>query len=94
MNSARSVETLGWTHWLSGEKKEERAIYRLNKYPWKDLADGGVEFNFRSDGQYARWYLIVSVSAAGEADSLEFQLDGQILPWKSSGFDDREFYTW
>lgn len=36
----------------------------------------------------------MSVSAAGEEDSLEFLLDGQVLPWKTSGFDDREFYDW
>jgi len=38
--------------------------------------------------------LLVSVSAAAELDSLEFLLDGEVLPWTSSGFDDREFYSW
>jgi len=94
VNSARSVETLGWSHWLTGEKREERAIYRLNSYPWQDLSEGGFEVEFSSDGEYFRWYAIVSVSAAGEEDSLEFTLDGQILPWNTTGFDDREFYSW
>jgi len=94
VNAARRVESLGWSHWLSGEKREERAIYRLLAYPWKDLSEGGVEYEFTSDGEYSRWYLLVSVSAAGEKDSLEFQLDGRILPWSSTGFDDREFYSW
>jgi len=93
VNSAPSVNSLGWTHWLSGEKREERAIYRLNAYPWKDLSEGEVELEFNSDGEYYRWYMIVSVSAAGEEDSLEFKLDGKILPWNTSGFD-REFYSW
>jgi hypothetical protein len=79
---------------LSGTKKEERAIYRLAEYPWKDLSEGSVEYEFTSDGTYSRWYLIVSVSAAGEAGSLEFILDGEPLIWTSSGFDDREFYSW
>lgn len=36
----------------------------------------------------------MSVSAAGEDDSLEFSLDGEILPWETRGSDDREFYDW
>ena len=36
----------------------------------------------------------ITVSAAGEEDSLEFLLDGKVLPWKTTGFDDREFYGW
>jgi hypothetical protein len=94
VNAARTVAGLGWKHWLSGEQREERAIYRVLEYPWADLAKGQQTFTFTSDGAYNRWYLLVSVSAAGEADSLEFTLDGEVLPWKSSGFDDREFYDW
>ncbi|CAG7680070.1 unnamed protein product, partial [Allacma fusca] len=94
VNSARSVETLGWTHWLSGKAREERAIYRILEYPWADLARGPQTINFTSDGNYSRWYLSVSVSAAGEDDSLEFVIDGEVLPWTTHGFDDREFYDW
>jgi hypothetical protein len=95
VNSAQSVSTLGWTHWLSSAgAKEERAIYRLLEYPWADLAKGPQTLTFSSDGTYSRWYLSVSVSAAGEADSLEFLLDGNVLPWTTHGFDDREFYDW
>lgn len=84
-----------WGHWLSNENvREERAMYRLLEYPWADLSQGDQEFKFTSDGQYSRWYLDVSVSAAGEAESLEFVLDGEVLPWESRGFDDREFYNW
>lgn len=36
----------------------------------------------------------MSVSAAGESESLEFAIDGTPLLWTSSGFDDREFYNW
>ncbi|CAG7832889.1 unnamed protein product [Allacma fusca] len=94
VNSARSVETLGWTHWLSGEAREERAIYCILAYPWADLAKGPQTINFTSDGSYCRWYLLASVSAAGEHDCLEFLLDGEVLPWTTHGFDDREFYDW
>jgi hypothetical protein len=73
---------------------EERAIYRLLQYPWADLSNGQQSFTFTSDGAYSRWYLLVSVSAAGEEDSLEFVLDGVVLDWSSRGFDDREFYDW
>ncbi|KAG4078964.1 hypothetical protein HA402_010916 [Bradysia odoriphaga] len=97
VNSAANLTlvTTKWGHWLTDRNvREERAIYRLLQYPWADLASGPQSFNFTSDGQYSRWYLDVSVSAAGEADSLEFVLDGEILPWESRGSDDREFYSW
>jgi hypothetical protein len=96
VNAARTLALVGWKHWLSQGTSavEERAMYRLLQYPWADLSQGERSFNFNSDGSYSRWYLLVSVSAAGEADSLEFRLDGEVLPWASSGFDDREFYSW
>ncbi len=98
VNSAANLTlvTSTWGHWLTfgTTAREERSMYRLLEYPWADLAPGPQSFNFTSDGQYSRWYLIVSVSAAGEEDSLEFVLDGEILPWQSRGFDDREFYDW
>lgn len=97
VNSAPNLNTVAskWGHWLTDENvRAERAIFRLLEYPWADLASGEQTFTFTSDGQYSRWYLIVSVSAAGEEDSLEFILDGEILQWQSRGFDDREFYDW
>ncbi|CAL8080671.1 unnamed protein product [Orchesella dallaii] len=95
VNYASSVASLGWTAWLSGEQKEERAIYRLLEYPWADLNRLGPQtFNFTSDGDWSRWNLVLTVSAAGEEDSLEFTLDGEVLPWKTTGYDDREFYEW
>lgn len=63
-------------------------------FKWADLSLGERTFTFTSDGQYSRWFLEASVSAAGEANSLEFVLDGEILPWQSRGSDDREFYRW
>lgn len=95
-NSATNVVNVGWTSWLSGGPipTEERAIYRLLEYPWADLSLGERSFTFTSDGTYSRFYLLVSVSAAGEEDSLEFSLDGVVLPWTTQGFDDREFYDW
>ncbi|XP_037039193.1 uncharacterized protein LOC119076514 [Bradysia coprophila] len=84
-----------WGHWLThGTARAERAIFRLLEYPWADLELGQQMFTFTSDGLYSRWYLVVSVSAAGEEDSLEFVLDGEILPWQTRGYEDREFYDW
>lgn len=97
VNSASSLASVGitWGHWLSGETaREERVIYRLLEYPWADLSNGDQSFTFTSDGLYSRWYLLLSVSAAGEEDSLEFILDGEILHWVTRGSDDREFYDW
>ncbi|OXA56829.1 uncharacterized protein LOC110848011 [Folsomia candida] len=96
VNAARTLAAVGWRHWLSEGTAavEERAIYRLLQYPWADLSTGIRSFTFTSDGAYSRWYLLVSVSAAGEEDSLEFLLDGEVLPWATRGFDDREFYDW
>lgn len=98
VNSAASLALVStrWGHWLSssGQVRAERAIYRLLEYPWADLSQGARTFTFTSDGSYSRWYLQASVSAAGEANSLEFIFDGVILPWQSRGSDDREFYSW
>lgn len=97
VNSAPNLTVVGtkWGHWLSHENiRVERAVYRLLEYPWADLEPGMQSFTFTSDGEYSRWYLHVSVSAAGEEDCLEFILDGEILPWESRGFDDREFFGW
>jgi len=94
VNSASSLATVGWSHWVTDELREENSIIRIQDYRWEDLSVEDQYFNFTSDGTYNRWYLHVSVSAAGEADCLEFTLDGEILPWTSSGYDDREFYDW
>lgn len=97
VNSASTLAevTDKWGHWLSGQSaREERVVYRLLAYPWADLSRGDQSFTFTSDGQYARWYILVSVSAAGEENSLEFVLDGEVLPWQTRGSDDREFYDW
>jgi len=97
VNSAPNitVATTKWGHWMSHDNiRIERAVYRLLEYPWADLALGERSFTFTSDGLYSRWYLHVSVSAAGEEDSLEFVLDGEVLPWETRGYDDREFYGW
>lgn len=96
VNSASSLANVEstWGHWLSGELREERVVYRLLEYPWADLSNGDQVFSFISDGQYSRWYLLLSVSAAGEEDCLEFILDGEILLWETRGSDDREFYDW
>jgi len=99
VNSADSLATVGWGSWLTNGPQlptvEERTMYRILEYPWVDLWAGGIQtFNFNSDGNYNRWVLSVTVSAAGEDDCLEFTLDGEVLPWTSHGFDDREFYDW
>jgi len=95
-NNAGNPTSVGWTSWLTNGPvaREERAMYRLLEYPWADLSQGSKTFTFTSDGAYSRWYLLLSVSAAGEEDSLEFVLDGKILPWNTRGYDDREFYDW
>lgn len=61
VNAATSVASLGWSAWLSGERKEESAIYRLLEYPWADLKTGPRSFSFTSDGQYSRWNLVATV---------------------------------
>jgi hypothetical protein len=94
INSASALKTIGWKNWLSGPLREEKEIYRLLEYPWHDLSKGSKNFTFKSDGKYSSWHLVISVTAAGQADSLEFALDGKVLPWETRGSDDREFYNW
>lgn len=94
VNAARSVESLKWGHWLSGERKEEKAMYRILSYPWVDLHEKPVNYTFWSDGKYKRWQMTLSVTAADRDDSVEFLMDGKPLAWKSTGSSDREFYIW
>ncbi|KAI9293856.1 hypothetical protein K502DRAFT_325116 [Neoconidiobolus thromboides FSU 785] len=94
VNAAQNIQNIGWKHWINGPVREEKVMYRLLAYPWRDLSKGSVTLNFTSDGKYSRWYMLASVTAAGEEDCLEFTLDGKILPWKTTGSDDREFYEW
>jgi len=94
VNAGTNVNNLGWASWLSGPAKEQRAMYRLLEYVWEDLSIRDVELSFNSDGAYSSWYMVISVTAAGEEDCLEFILDGEVLPWTSSRSDDREFYDW
>jgi len=98
VNSAANLTIVQtkWGHWLTDHEnvREERAMYRLLEYPWYDLSLGNQTFTFTSDGNYSRWLLDVTVSAAGEENSLEFILDGEVLPWETRGNDDREFYNW
>lgn len=96
VNAARSVNNLGWTSWLTspGPAREERVMYRLLAYLWTDLSVENVTLPFTSDGTYSRWYMTISVTAAEDDNSLEFLMDGEPLPWTSSGTDDRQFYDW
>jgi len=62
----------------------------LFKYRY-DLAEGEYTVTFTSDGQYARWLLRFSVSGTETQDSFRVTLDGQELPWNTTGNYDRQF---
>lgn len=65
VNAARAVNSLGWTPWLTSTAREERVAYRLLEYLWVDLAQTNVSLTFNSDGAYSRWFMTISVTAAG-----------------------------
>lgn len=88
------MDSLKWGHWLSGERKEERSMYRILSYPWVNLHERPVNYTFISDGRFDRWEMTVSVTNADHDDVIEFLMDGQPLAWKSTGSKDREFYIW
>lgn len=67
VNAARTVNSLGWTPWLTSNAREERATYRLLEYLWEDLAQTNVTLTFNSDGSYSRWFMTISVTSSGEA---------------------------
>ena len=97
VNSASSLNNVGWTHWLSdpsGVAKEERSISRLEEYPWYDLSQGAKEFTFSSDGGYARWFLRFTASGCDTPGSLKVFLDDVELQWTAQGTLDRSFYTY
>eukprot|EP00035_Acanthoeca_spectabilis_P006985 m.131283 g.131283 ORF g.131283 m.131283 type:complete len:618 (-) comp13748_c0_seq7:285-2138(-) len=95
VNSASSVNNVGWTHWLSdpANVKEESADILLSEYPWHDLAKGPIQFTFTSSGNYARWFLRFTASGCEKNDAIRVTLDGQDLRWTSLGLLDRSFYT-
>ncbi|KAK9764795.1 hypothetical protein K7432_007412 [Basidiobolus ranarum] len=94
VNSAPSLDHIGWKHWVTGPLKEQRNALRVQDYSWYDLAKGPYNITFESDGRYHRWYMQLSVSGAEIPDSFAVYLDGKPLHWKTSGISDRSFYSW
>lgn len=101
VNSARGLNSVDWLSWASDEyrksdgkvtMREERATLRVQAYPWHDLGKGAWKTSFTSDGTFHRWSMLISASGVPEPDSLEIFLDGEKLPWKSVGHNDRSFY--
>ncbi|ORY07477.1 hypothetical protein K493DRAFT_310211 [Basidiobolus meristosporus CBS 931.73] len=94
VNSAPSIDAIGWKHWVTGPLREQRNALRVQDYSWYDLAKGPYNITFDSDGKYHRWYMQLSVSGAEIPNSFAVSLDGESLSWKTSGISDRSFYSW
>eukprot|EP01050_Picozoa_sp_SAG11_P045743 SAG11_NODE_22977_length_397_cov_0.795302_1_plen_132_part_11 len=94
-NSAAAQDK--WKDWLtdqSGEPLQEQESYiRLSQYPWHDLADGPISFEFESDGQQARWLFKFTVSGTPNDGDIIVDMDGVQLDWRGAGTLDRTFYT-
>ncbi|KAJ1549498.1 hypothetical protein HK405_000338, partial [Cladochytrium tenue] len=95
-NAAHSLESIPWKHWLTDPEslKEEENALRVQDYSWYDLAKGPYIINFTSDGTFDRWDLKFSASGVELPGSMEVSLDGELLPWNTSGIVDRSFYEY
>jgi hypothetical protein len=81
-----------WGPWITGPLEAQQSVIRVHTYPWYDLAKGPKEFKFKSDGKYKRWRLYFSVSGCESQDAIKVSIDGNVLPWKTSGLLDRGFH--
>ena len=85
-----------WNDWLTDESgeplREEQSAIRLSEYPWHDLADGPIEFEFEG-GDHFRWLLKFTVSGTPNDGDIVVSLDSEPLDWRGAGTLDRTFYT-
>ncbi|ELR10891.1 IgA Peptidase M64 protein [Acanthamoeba castellanii str. Neff] len=94
VNHARSLGTVGWTHWLTNTSKPlvaQQSKLLLQQHAWYNLSRAPFEIKFDSAGNYKRWLLTYSISGAPTADSVRITLDGKELPFNSAGTLDRTF---
>ncbi|OZJ03033.1 hypothetical protein BZG36_03259 [Bifiguratus adelaidae] len=94
VNAARSLEKVKWKHWLTSELRAEENAMLVQDYSWYDLANGPYKLNFTSTGGYERWMLQISASGVETDGSFEAYLDGEPLPWNTTGNLDRAFTVW
>lgn len=94
VNHARSLDTVGWTHWLTNTSKPlvaQQSKLLLQQHAWYNLSRAPFEIKFDSAGDYKRWLLTYSISGAPTADSVRITLDDKELPFNSAGTLDRTF---
>jgi hypothetical protein len=97
-SGANSDRTFGtkWSHWWTDpnyQGPEDNAL-RVQDYAWYDLANGPYTITFTSNGQYDRWFMRFSASGCEAPGSLVVTIDGQVLPWNTTGLLDRGFYEY
>jgi hypothetical protein len=96
VNSAASLNRIGWSHWLTDPKniREELSRSALQAYPWFLLNKNNYwTKTFSTDGTFKRFMIQFSYSGAPDDDSIVVLLDGKRLEFKSKGVIDRSFFT-
>ncbi|TMW61137.1 hypothetical protein Poli38472_013600 [Pythium oligandrum] len=95
-NSARSLSAITWKHWLTNPNnvREEKAALTYTNHMWYNLKGGAYKISFTASGSYKRWMGVFTISGAPKDSSISITLDGKPLAWKSSGLNDRSFYTY
>jgi hypothetical protein len=94
-NFASSLESIGWTHWLSAPSQAvaaEPVVARFLGWPWHKLSRGPYRVAFTSDGRYEAAAINLSASGIAADEQWRVTLDGEPLGLRAPGHDDRSFY--
>ncbi|CAG9993074.1 unnamed protein product [Clonostachys byssicola] len=86
VNSARTPQTVPWTHWYSNpssEPKVQRSNMPIQAYPWTLLnTTQAWSRTFTSAGSYDSYLLQFSVSGVTASTDLRVEIDGKDLGWE------------
>lgn len=94
-NHSRSTQ-VPWSHWAEGAVKTHKATSLIAEYPWKNLSQGALHYNFevprRSDGRPP--LVTIDLSSVGWQTDKDVQvlLDGQPVQLEGLHTEDRSFF--
>lgn len=93
-NNSRTVNGITWRHWATQTPTlAEPVVARFLAWPWHNLTNGTYTAPFTSDGNQTRAAINFSASGIDTDETLQITLDGQELPFRSPGYDDRAFHN-
>lgn len=92
-NTARSIATISWKHWLKGPVKGNEAAVLSGDYVWKNLKEGDYNSRF-SNTAFPNGLFYGEISSVGwkTAQDVQVTLDGVVVPLLGFFSIDRNFY--